>query len=494
MNDNTTDYNRNSGFSLLEVLVAMIVLAIIAIPLVRGFVVTANLNSKTRNLERAESAAQNLMEALIPYSLEDICKQFNSDGEKDFTIYTNFVPSGSDTSVSLTDIQNSNDINNSTNENNSTQYFLLDETNSDYLRKEVMTGITSDDFTSDDLANHSCLSWDNDKDKFIRQDDGLYEFAMQNIYVDGKYYDAIIDIDARKYGSGQDDSGSSTSTSTSYYETYNTEIYSEVASYNASYDYMFLQNYTDDAAMYQELRLDLGLDSTEYTDDIMGACTKRTITVTIDENVASTKVSYEYLPDPSSPAKYYTYSASDFSGNISSSGYEQLPRNIFICYAPNYYSTALNNSSTTWLDNIVIANNSETPVNVVIIKQLTDELGTIASYESAYRVKVEIKEPSHSKSDLPTDTTKIITNLDVNIGYTGLVVAVSNQARYVYTASDVSASGKASDMVAYLSISDLSNESQSDKMYSITIRIYEQGAYRSSFLGYEPILVLTENN
>ena len=70
----------NKGFTLVEVLVAITVLSIILVPLLSAFVVAANTNAKARQTLRATTLAQNVMEELKAYSLEDSANQYNGLG------------------------------------------------------------------------------------------------------------------------------------------------------------------------------------------------------------------------------------------------------------------------------------------------------------------------------------------------------------------------------------------------------------------------------
>ena len=51
---------KNKGFSLVEVLVAMTVIALISIPLIRTFVISANYTRDARRLQNATDIAQNV--------------------------------------------------------------------------------------------------------------------------------------------------------------------------------------------------------------------------------------------------------------------------------------------------------------------------------------------------------------------------------------------------------------------------------------------------
>lgn len=67
----------NKGFTLVEVLVAILVLSIVIVPLLSAFVVSANTNAKARQTLRATTIAQNVMEELKAYSLESSAAQYN---------------------------------------------------------------------------------------------------------------------------------------------------------------------------------------------------------------------------------------------------------------------------------------------------------------------------------------------------------------------------------------------------------------------------------
>lgn len=63
---------QNKGFSLIELLVAITILAIIAVPIMHGFVTGARTNAKARRVEQATEVAQNVMEDIKAKSLEEL--------------------------------------------------------------------------------------------------------------------------------------------------------------------------------------------------------------------------------------------------------------------------------------------------------------------------------------------------------------------------------------------------------------------------------------
>lgn len=68
--------NKDAGFSLVELLIAVVILAIIVIPLMNLFVSSNRINIKSRKTLRATTAAQDIMEGLKAYDMEEIKEQF----------------------------------------------------------------------------------------------------------------------------------------------------------------------------------------------------------------------------------------------------------------------------------------------------------------------------------------------------------------------------------------------------------------------------------
>ena len=76
---------QNKGFTLVEVLIAMTILAIIVVPLLHAFVTSSRTNAKAKQLMKATTLAQNVMEELKANSIEEVARQFNSSPERTYT-------------------------------------------------------------------------------------------------------------------------------------------------------------------------------------------------------------------------------------------------------------------------------------------------------------------------------------------------------------------------------------------------------------------------
>lgn len=81
----------NKGFTLLEVLIAVVILALIAVPLLRSFVSSYRVNARSRELMRATTLAQNEMEIFEKEKLEDLLDNtkyhYSVDDSKTYKTY-----------------------------------------------------------------------------------------------------------------------------------------------------------------------------------------------------------------------------------------------------------------------------------------------------------------------------------------------------------------------------------------------------------------------
>lgn len=67
----------NKGFSLIELMVAVVILALIVTPILHSFLTVVRTNAKSRRLLRTTTVAENIMEGLSGLSIEEIAMQFH---------------------------------------------------------------------------------------------------------------------------------------------------------------------------------------------------------------------------------------------------------------------------------------------------------------------------------------------------------------------------------------------------------------------------------
>lgn len=99
---------NNKGFSLLEVLVAIIILSIVSIPVIRSFATVAKTNAQSKILLRATDGAENVMENIKYQTLDDLIARYSISGNNTITVdangkYDMVIKEASDIPVTLPD-------------------------------------------------------------------------------------------------------------------------------------------------------------------------------------------------------------------------------------------------------------------------------------------------------------------------------------------------------------------------------------------------------
>ena len=77
---------NNRGFSLIEVLVAVIILSIVSIPIIRSFATVAKTNADAKILLRATDGAENMMENLEYRTLEEFAVRYDMSDQNEVTV------------------------------------------------------------------------------------------------------------------------------------------------------------------------------------------------------------------------------------------------------------------------------------------------------------------------------------------------------------------------------------------------------------------------
>ena len=93
-----TEFNRvkdNRGFSLVELLAAIAILAIVVSPFLHSFITAANTNSRARRVMQATAAAEDIFERLRPLQLGDGIVSLMERGNcRELLINENVTPAG----------------------------------------------------------------------------------------------------------------------------------------------------------------------------------------------------------------------------------------------------------------------------------------------------------------------------------------------------------------------------------------------------------------
>ncbi len=147
--------NKNAGFSLVELLISVTILAIIVIPLLHMFVTSSKINIKSRTTLRATTVAQDIMEGLKAYDIDELKAQFNNPTEGFYVINDSIIKGGM---------------------------------REDTAREEAEVGTGTDGTTNP----------------------GYYCFVLEGVTMQGSEYDALIMVDGRGYQTVDGTNGSHT--------------------------------------------------------------------------------------------------------------------------------------------------------------------------------------------------------------------------------------------------------------------------------------------
>ncbi len=94
---------NNKGLSLVEILVAVVILALVTGPLLHSFVSAARYNQRAKERQRTTTAAQSVMEGFKAFDLEELCWQFSGDPAHPFRVYSGATGSSTGTYVGEVD-------------------------------------------------------------------------------------------------------------------------------------------------------------------------------------------------------------------------------------------------------------------------------------------------------------------------------------------------------------------------------------------------------
>lgn len=385
LNKNTA--NKNAGFSLVELLIAVIILAIIVVPMLHGFVTSARMNGKARQTQRAVTVAQDIMEGLKAYDIEELKAQFN------------------------------------------------DPVNGFYvMESKLIKGSIEED--TDREQNDPAYHGDPDMP-------GVYYFTLEGVQIQGSEFDALIRIDARNY---EQDPTKDVGIAYGHDNAFNgTDLASlgSVMKKDGSYppqlgnnsliaankdNLDFLQAIKDNSAVRPDLEAvvtDLealkNLNLKNLKDMGVGEI-NRTITLNIRPGTAvdadgnptmDMDISYQYTYEYKN-VKYTYFPPGHEPGGVDNVGFPcgsnvESDGNFYLMYYPLYDAVIQG-------DKIVINNEAHQPIRIYVVKLAEQDTESqfylsdaqLDAAEKKYRVDVKI-------DDNTVENVKIRTNLGMNL-------------------------------------------------------------------------------
>ena len=339
---------NNKGMSLVEVLIAVAILAVVAAPLLKSFVSATQYNAKAKEKQRLTTAAQSIMEGFKSFDIEELCWQFSGDAAHLFQVHG---------------------------------------------AAEGYWEIPCFDRDGDGAFDTSILTGLDGVKGFVPSGDNCYEFALKNISFEGKYFDAKVEASPNA-------------------NVVSEQNLISVESMNGYLDGVYKQQVSQDAIMYgdilskvlDELNTMDGIYEyeLEHLDKDKIIVTKlTTVHITADpSNPDINKVTVESRYDYS--VNNYPYFKSDgsedffsYSDLVTSSVvnvYDNTDtvtngaklENVFLYYYPAYNSSATGAKIAS--ETIHIQNDTSMEKNIYFIKQKNTALsaGVLFTCESSY--------------------------------------------------------------------------------------------------------------
>lgn len=418
--------NKNAGFSLLELLIAVTILAIITIPMLHMFVTSARINGKSRITLRATVLAQDIVEGLKAYHIDEIRDQFN--GVEDFEMLNTSVIAGDCT-----------------------------------YKEDVKREIDENGPDPDDSS---------------KAKPGKYYFVLKNAKLENSRFDVLISVDATGYVEG--------ASPTRF--PLNVKDVAKVTSTEKNSGYTQKKQWID--SMHEEILKEiqdpnnLGIPKTAQDFNIVGLSYKRTIniklyddgTFTDDEGntITKTNATIYYMYEFSYGGKSYTYSypsagdpnpCGNFEGN-----------NFYLFYYPLYGAKS---------DKIVFECKQSKALNLYIAKQVDEAMSDseLNKAENAYKAVVNIEDPSKDHFTIRTNLGTNIVNdtflesIHGNVKVPGQVTYQQNGATMV-NKLDIFDLGGIRDKEHG---ADGGNDAITEFIYDIIVEVYEQGAADTGF-------------
>ena len=442
---------NNKGMTLIEIIITITILTMVSGFILSAFVSAMRTSAKSRDVHRATTVAQNIMEGINLKTAEELAYQFNypvtSDGTNNvdnFYVYPS-VMFQHDMNLSVGELFEwtdpiSGDV--------TTEVAGVLRPLNEYkaLTNDYEIASTASAYTADITTNEY---------DFLKDANGKYIYYMRNIENDGRYYNAKITLDASAYKSG----GSTG-------KTFNDDLLISVPTIDSDYDAVEVMSDSADSQGKVELQDDnpgvvitdndlCRLIEVTINNDLMaGPTTKYRTIVKVDYY-------YYYVDAHGNASDKVQYGGTNTVFDNTGTENENQLRNIYLYYYPLYNSTAL-----SCKDFITVKNYDDMNVELYVIKQeppVAMDYVLLDGKENTYRVTFEVYETTNNaegKSHIA-----LRTNWDENIAsiYTNTNFTPA-QAKFRRNNSPTT-----KDMY---NTTNIKNKQAHDRIYDVKVDIY----------------------
>ena len=428
--------DNNSGLSLIEVLVAMIILSIVVTPFLHSFFSTATANAKAKKMHKATIVAQSVMEGIRAESVESIAKQFNYPGANWRITSPSIINGGASLSAHVAELS-------------------YDPTTNSYGAVMRYEDVPSGSIDRRSLVTSSAYSEDGGTTvEFLPNASGVYYYAVDTLKEDKSTYDVLVKLDATPTTTG-------------------------ATSYNSQ---PLVQ-----LPVLDEEKDAICIEKLSYLDNALAACAvgdvtglSRKITISVDRthfaggggDRTRVKVTYKYSKIGDS-SKNFTKEVTCYDSIETG---EEL-RTIYLYYSPIY-------PADQQYDQIEYISNSNIPVNLYIMKQKyeTPTSGlpqTTSALEEGY--KMELSLYSSAVVNWADCNTVLYTNLNQNMMNDNNPIAVG---QYRVTFNGVSID---------IGSNRLTSSSSENRVFDMTVSVYEAGARAENFPASKLLTTIDSN-
>lgn len=420
----------NRGLSLIEVLVAVMILGIVVTPFLHSFITTATSNSKAKEIHKATVVAQSVMEGVKAESLENIAMQFNYPNQGFYVLASGRIGDGTNVESLVSELR--------TGTGGYVDVVKYEDPSLDGM-PDKRTGVTASTYSEDMGA----------AGEFLGQSDGIYYFALEDVKEDISSYDVLVKVDATAYRAGG---------SVEEAHRYNDVELTQLPVIDLDQDAMSVQKETyTDAAVAHFLATYTGV-----TEDELRADMGRTIKVSVDRVMVGTEykttVTTEYIYSYQSGSEIWPGPPKTQTAFDSLETGKDL-RSVYLYYYPLYKNGSIR-------DEIIFENNQGLPVDFYLMKQKS---ATVTNEnEEQYMMKLTLEELGATEATMQT---RLHTNLDTNLA-SGNEIAVP---LYIVTLN-----GGTIDLENITSENMLDIDAE-DRMFDIEVSVYEKGAKDAGF-------------
>lgn len=448
---------NNKGMTLIEVIITVTLLVLVSGFILSAFTSAMRAAGKSRDVHRATTVAQNLMEGINLKKVEEMAHQFSYpytlDGAGNRVDNFNVYPSTMFqylTDYSVGELMEWTDPTTGT---TSLEVVGTSRSLSDY--KALTDPYEIAGTKSAYMSSLTASNYD-----FLEDKDGKYIYYLRNIKNDGRYYNAKITLDASTYTSA----GASGLV-------VNEEKIISVPTIDSTYDAVEVMKQNLDLDGLAQMQINNASETVVNT--LTDSNLYRIIEIEIDNALmpgpagkyrTSVKVNYYYYikkADNHFTTPFPQGGTNTVFDNAGNEDAKQL-RSVYLYYYPLYVSGECH-------DTIVINNPDNMDMDFYIIKQEpTVEAGISQSQlsfnEEHYQVKFNVLESTDAadgKSHI-----KLHTNWNENIAsiYTG-IVTTPNQVKFernsIFTTKEM------------YNMTDIKNKQAKNRIYDVTVDIYQ---------------------